>query len=194
MHRASLVCEWYAWMFPRNASLSTFLTRFFSWLLSWIQNLIILSHHFISTFPLIISSHHIIATFYLGISSQHFLLMLHPNVLFQNILLTFFFPNILVNVSCENLRWAFPFNSLLLAFPPTISLKLCATNVSSQRFLSFLSQPVATYYGESGSLEFTGNITWPGGSPPRDRPRCGFDNSLCPEATGECRWREAGER
>ncbi|KAK8406870.1 hypothetical protein O3P69_007431 [Scylla paramamosain] len=50
--------------------------------------------------------------------------------------------------------------------------------------LTGIFEPVATYYGESGSLEFTGNITWPGGSPPRDRPKCGFDNSLCPETTG----------
>ncbi|XP_066977790.1 atrial natriuretic peptide receptor 1-like [Macrobrachium rosenbergii] len=45
-------------------------------------------------------------------------------------------------------------------------------------------ETVATYYGESESLEFTGNISWPGGRPPRDQPICGFDGSLCPEATG----------
>ncbi|XP_066940085.1 atrial natriuretic peptide receptor 1 [Macrobrachium rosenbergii] len=43
---------------------------------------------------------------------------------------------------------------------------------------------VATYYGESESLEFTGNISWPGGRPPRDQPICGFDGSLCPTGTG----------
>ncbi|XP_071539288.1 atrial natriuretic peptide receptor 1 [Panulirus ornatus] len=45
-------------------------------------------------------------------------------------------------------------------------------------------ESVATYYGESESLEFTGNISWPGGRPPRDQPVCGFDNSLCPEPHG----------
>ncbi|KAK8741206.1 hypothetical protein OTU49_002557, partial [Cherax quadricarinatus] len=45
-------------------------------------------------------------------------------------------------------------------------------------------ESVATYYGESESLEFMGNITWPGGRPPRDQPECGFDNSRCSEAQG----------
>ncbi|XP_042219415.1 receptor-type guanylate cyclase gcy-28-like [Homarus americanus] len=45
-------------------------------------------------------------------------------------------------------------------------------------------ESVATYYGESESLEFTGNISWPGGRPPRDQPVCGFDMSLCPETHG----------
>ncbi|XP_050711339.1 atrial natriuretic peptide receptor 1-like isoform X2 [Eriocheir sinensis] len=49
---------------------------------------------------------------------------------------------------------------------------------------SGIFEPVATYHGERESLELTGNISWPGGSPPKDRPRCGFDNSLCPEPTG----------
>lgn len=53
--------------------------------------------------------------------------------------------------------------------------------------VSFL-QPVATYYGESESLDFIGNISWPGGRVPKDRPDCGFDNSLCEEHTGEYRW------
>ncbi|KAK7047739.1 hypothetical protein SK128_021876, partial [Halocaridina rubra] len=43
---------------------------------------------------------------------------------------------------------------------------------------------VATYYGETESLDFTGVISWPGGSPPKDQPICGFDGSLCPRKTG----------
>lgn len=30
------------------------------------------------------------------------------------------------------------------------------------------------------SLSTEKKIIWPGGSPPKDSPKCGFDNELCP--------------